>query len=43
LQWSALLASDRDLRLVRHIAIDEVALHRNYFKPMQASVYRRLR
>jgi hypothetical protein len=43
LQWSALLAADRRLRLVRHVVTNEVALHRNYFKPMQAFVYRRLR
>jgi mannosyltransferase len=43
LQWSALLAADRRLRLVRHVVTNEVALHRNYFNPMQAFVYRRLR
>jgi hypothetical protein len=42
-QWTALLQADPRLRLVRHVATNEVALHRNYFKPMQAFVYRRLR
>lgn len=42
-QWSALLGRDPDVRLVRHISINEIALHVNYFKPLQAFVYRRLR
>jgi uncharacterized membrane protein len=42
-EWTALLQADSRVRLVRHIATNEVALHRNYFKPMQAFVYRRLR
>jgi mannosyltransferase len=42
-QWTTLLEADPRLRLVRHVVTDEVALHRNYFKPMQAFVYRRLR
>lgn len=42
-QWTTLLQADPRVRLVRHIATNEVALHRNYFKPMQAFVYRRLR
>jgi hypothetical protein len=41
--WTALLQSDPRVRLVGHIVTDEIALHRNYFKPMQAFVYRRLR
>jgi hypothetical protein len=42
-QWTDLLAADPRLRLERHVVTNEVALHRNYFKPMQAFVYRRLR
>ncbi len=42
-QWTALLESEPRLRLVRHVVTNEVATHRNYFKPMQAFVYRRLR
>ncbi len=41
-EWTTLLQADPRVRLVRHIATNEVALHRNYFKPMQAFVYRRL-
>jgi len=43
LAWSVLLGSDPQVRLVRHVTTDEIALHRNYFKPLQAFVYRRLR
>ena len=43
LEWTALLQSDPRLRLVRHVSSDEIALHRNYAKPLQAFVYRRLR
>jgi mannosyltransferase len=43
MQWTDLLAADPRLRLERHVLTNEVALHRNYFKPMQAFVYRRLR
>jgi uncharacterized membrane protein len=42
-EWTTLLHADPRVRLVRHIATDEVAVRRNYFKPMQAFVYRRLR
>ncbi len=42
-QWTALLQADPRIRLERHVVTNEVALHRNYFKPMQAFVYRRLR
>lgn len=42
-QWTALLQADPRVRLIRHIATNEVAVHTNYFKPMQAFVYRRLR
>ncbi len=40
--WSRLLQADPRLRLERHIAVDEIAIHRNYFKPLQAYVYRRV-
>lgn len=43
LAWSALLNSDRRLKLVRHVSSNEIAQHINYFKPLQAFVYRRLR
>ena len=42
LAWSALLQSDPHLRLVRHVSSNEIALQVNYFKPLQAFVYRRL-
>jgi mannosyltransferase len=40
-EWTALLQRDPRLQLVRHVSSDEIALHRNYFKPLQAFVYRR--
>ncbi|HEX6761557.1 MAG TPA: glycosyltransferase family 39 protein [Gaiellaceae bacterium] len=40
--WTALLRSDPNVRLVRHVASDEIALKENYFKPLQAYVYRRV-
>jgi mannosyltransferase len=40
--WTALLQSDPDVKLVRHVASDEIALKVNYFKPLQAYVYRRV-
>jgi len=43
LEWTALLQHDPRVRLVRHVSTDEIAVHRNYFKPLQAFVYRRLR
>jgi hypothetical protein len=42
LQWSALLQQDRRIRLEHHFATNEIALDRNYFKPVQAFVYRRV-
>jgi mannosyltransferase len=42
LQWSALLSADRQVRLERHIVTNEIKLERNYFKPVQAFVYRRV-
>ena len=40
--WTALLSRDPRLRLERHIAVDEIATKVNYFKPLQAFVYRRV-
>jgi len=40
--WTRLLQADPRLRLVKHVASDEIALHVNYFKPVQAYVYRRV-
>ena len=40
--FTAALQADRRLRLVRHVAVDEIAARRNYFKPLQAFVYRRV-
>jgi mannosyltransferase len=41
-RWNALLARDPRLRVERRIATDEIAVKRNYFKPLQAVVYRRI-
>jgi mannosyltransferase len=41
-RYTTRLARDRRVRLVRHVATNEIALHRNYFKPLQAFVYRRV-
>jgi mannosyltransferase len=41
--YTSLLQQDPRVRLVGHVATDEIALRRNYFKPLQAFVYRRLR
>jgi mannosyltransferase len=40
--YTTLLRQDPRVRLVHHVASDEIALHRNYFKPLQAFVYRRV-
>jgi mannosyltransferase len=40
LEWSALLGRDPRVLLVRHVSTDEIAHRRNYFKPLQAFVYR---
>jgi 4-amino-4-deoxy-L-arabinose transferase-like glycosyltransferase len=40
--WTRLLQADPRLRLVKHVASNEIALHVNYFKPLQAYVYRRV-
>jgi mannosyltransferase len=41
--YTGLLANDPRVRLQHRVVVDEIALHRNFFKPMQAFVYRRLR
>jgi hypothetical protein len=41
--WRGLLAADPRVRLVRHVWTDEIARKVNYFKPLQAFVYERLR
>jgi hypothetical protein len=41
--WSWLLDHDPRLKLVAHVRSDEIALKKNYFKPLQAFVYRRMR
>ena len=41
--YTAALQRDPRLRLVRHVRTDEIALKHNYFKPLQAFVFRRLR
>jgi nucleoside-diphosphate-sugar epimerase len=40
--FTTLLAGDSRVRLVRHVQTNEIALHRNYFKPLQAFIYRRV-
>ena len=40
--WTWLLRRDPRLKLVAHIASDEIAARKNYFKPLQAFVYRRV-
>jgi mannosyltransferase len=40
--WTGLLGRDPRFRLVRHVVTDEIAVKRNYFKPLQAFVYRRV-
>jgi hypothetical protein len=41
--WNWLLAHDPRYQLVAHVASDEIALKENYFKPLQAFVYRKTR
>jgi mannosyltransferase len=41
--WTWLLQRDRRIHLVAHIVTDEIAAKKNYFKPVQAFVYRRVR
>lgn len=40
--WTWLLQRDRRLKLVAHVVTDEIAVKKNYFKPLQAFVYRRV-
>ena len=40
--WTALLQHDPRFRLVRLVTTNEIARKRNYFKPLQAFVYRRV-
>jgi mannosyltransferase len=42
LEWSALLQRDPRLRLEHHFVTDEIAVKHNYFKPVQAFIYRRV-
>jgi hypothetical protein len=41
--WNWLLANDPRFQVVAHVVSDEIALKENYFKPLQAFVYRRTR
>jgi mannosyltransferase len=41
--WTSLLQHDSQLELVGHVSSNEIALRVNYFKPLQAFVYRRVR
>ena len=41
--WNWLLEHDSRVVLTAHVASDEIALRKNYFKPLQAFVYRRVR
>jgi hypothetical protein len=40
--WTWLLEHDPRLKLVAHVATVEIAVKKNYFKPLQAFVYRRV-
>jgi hypothetical protein len=40
--WTWLLQRDPRVKLVAHVATVEIAVHKNYFKPLQAFVYRRV-
>src|SRR4051794_41294412 len=39
--WTWLLQRDPRVKLVAHVVTDEIAVKKNYFKPVQAFVYRR--
>jgi len=41
--WNWLLQNDDRYQVVAHVASDEIALKENYFKPLQAFVYKRIR
>jgi hypothetical protein len=40
--WTYLLETDPRIQQVNHVQSNEIALHLNYFKPLQAFVYRKL-
>jgi len=40
--WTSLLQHDARVQEVGHVSTNEIALHLNYFKPLQAFVYRQL-
>jgi hypothetical protein len=40
--WTWLLQRDPRVKLLAHVATVEIAVHKNYFKPVQAFVYRRV-
>ncbi|HEY2328121.1 MAG TPA: glycosyltransferase family 39 protein, partial [Gaiellaceae bacterium] len=40
--WTSLLSHDSQVKLVKHVSSNEIALGIDYFKPLQAFVYRRL-
>jgi len=40
--WTYLLSTDPRIQQVDHVQSNEIALHLNFFKPLQAFVYRRL-
>src|SRR4051812_20296498 len=40
--WTWLLQRDPRVKLVAHVVTDEIAQKKNYFKPLQAFVYRRV-
>jgi mannosyltransferase len=40
--YTSALQRDPRVRLLRHVSTDEIALRHNYFKPLQAFVYRRV-
>ena len=41
--WNWLLENDPRYKVVAHVASDEIALKENYFKPLQAFVYKRVK
>ena len=41
--WNWLLENDPRYKVVAHVASDEIALKENYFKPLQAFVYKRIK
>ncbi len=40
--YTSALQQDPRVRLLQHVSTDEIALRHNYFKPLQAFVYRRV-